>query len=237
MSRNLVVIPDEELDGIFSIPFLNFFERYGELLAADMAVDFGIAAVRRGDVVMVHTERAAIEADQVLSETLLTFLVDNFQCYLTDILLDLHMLHPEILSSGRTRNSDIFQYPSLEELRKSIIERHVSDLSYKSIDDLDIYFKEKLKFKLFKNRFQKLRMTRLVQIRNVISHNRGRINSIFLDRVGCKIDQLGQRVIIRNVHAANCFFTRLALQIDRAILGKYQIATREMNMSTAVAGG
>lgn len=156
-------------------------------------------------------------------ELLFVSVVDNFQCYLTEVLSLIFHKIPEALSDKSTKNSIIFQFTDIVELKKHIVDMAVLGFGYKSIDDLDQYFVNNLKMKLFESWMEKRRLNRLIQIRNIIAHNRGVINQQFMGKCGAKFDKIGDKVIIPNVSLVDRYVINLAQKFDRRLVQKFKI--------------
>ena len=156
-------------------------------------------------------------------ELLFVSIVDNFQCYLTELLAAIYDVKPQLLSNKSTQNEIIFQFDDISELKKFIVSRAVLGLGYKSIDDLDEYFKSFLKFSLIETKFQKHRLNRFIQIRNIITHNRGKINHQFVSKCGAKHDRVGDDVIIPYLNSVDKYLISLASQIDGRAIEKFDI--------------
>jgi hypothetical protein len=159
------------------------------------------------------------------SELLFSFLVDNFQTYLSELTLELFNHKPEVLSGGSTKNSIVFSSPDLETLKKTIIEKTILDLGYRNVNDIDQYFREKFGFSIVVNWLQEKRLARLIQIRNVIAHNRGKINRLFLFKVGAKFDREHALVGIPDLSATDSYLIDLAQSIDQRAILKFGLPT------------
>lgn len=65
-----------------------------------------------------------------------------------------------------------------------IIDRKINSLSYGGLSDLEKYFSERLKIKMFENERRKNLLKLFIEIRNINVHNGGFVNDIFASRVG-----------------------------------------------------
>lgn len=116
-----------------------------------------------------------------------------------------------------------FEATHLDELKSALIDAIVNKYSYKNIIDLHDLLKKNFGFALFESEFTKLRVNRLIQKRNIIAHNNGIINSRFIDQVGCKIDQLDDRVKVRNAFFSFVYLSSLAASIDKRASRKFSL--------------
>ena len=166
--------------------------------------------------------------DEWITRSLFVTLVDNFQTYLAELLVQIFNSRPEVLSGGNVKNRMIFQSADLDSLKREIIERHVLDLGYKGVEEIDEYFSTHFKFPLVDPGIGKARLNRLVQIRNVISHNRGIVNAIFMKRAGCRADRIGSEVSLPNLHSTDRYLSKLAEAIDHRAITKFNIPCSAM---------
>jgi hypothetical protein len=82
----------------------------------------------------------------------------------------------------------------LTDLIRDLAERKVHELSYQSLTELDKYLSEHFKFSLFHNNEQRSHAVRLVDIRNLIVHNRGIVNKLYKKRQPMSTEQIGDRL-------------------------------------------
>jgi hypothetical protein len=115
--------------------------------------------------------------------TMLIRNVDNFLNYITAVLLEIFKAKPESLRSSEKIEIDvILSSPDLESAHRAIAERKVNELSYKSLKDLSDYFESRFNTPIAPAN-ELILLLEIVEIRNVIIHNRGIINKTFLKRV------------------------------------------------------
>ena len=196
-----------------------YWERALDLLGCDLVIDGGI--IYNGEHGHDLLKESLTSHEEILSQLLFAAHVDNFQSYLTDLLLEILEARPRILASGQTKNETVFDSPDLESLKRYIIEKHVVNLGYKKVEDLDEYFNKTLNFNLTAGRFQELRLTRIIQLRNIIAHNRGLISTLFLARAGAKADVVGQRAQSSNLYTVQNFLMRIAIRLDTESAAKF----------------
>jgi hypothetical protein len=82
----------------------------------------------------------------------------------------------EVRAAGgqRLRPIDtILEHAAMDDLLASLVERRVNDLSFKGIRALADYLSDRLAFDLFDSQDDLQRAVRIVEIRNLIAHNRG----------------------------------------------------------------
>src|SRR5260221_6988835 len=102
---------------------------------------------------------------------------DNFLTYVSELLALVFTSRPETLKSGETvRLDEILQHSTMDDLVKRLAERRVERLSYQGMRDLQKDLSEKLSFELFPSPESLVRAVRVIEIRNLLVHNRGIVN-------------------------------------------------------------
>jgi hypothetical protein len=124
-------------------------------------------------------------------------MVDLYLVYVAELLGLIFRSKPEALKSSETITiASILEYSTFDDLIEHITERRVLELSYKGVSALNDYLKQRLGFELFDNEEELKRTIRIVELRNLLVHNRGAVNRIFLSRVPDAPEKLGQRVMV-----------------------------------------
>jgi hypothetical protein len=137
--------------------------------------------------------RALQRHREVLLEMAYTRGVDNFLTYISELLALVYGERPETLHAkgepkrGGTAETvpldTILEHSTMEDLIASLVERRVTDLSFKGLRALATYLSERLGFDLFEDEDDLRRAIRVVEIRNLIAHNRAVVNRVFLNRI------------------------------------------------------
>jgi hypothetical protein len=110
---------------------------------------------------------------------------DNFLTYVSELLALVFTSRPETLKSGETvKLEEILQYPTMDDLVKRLAERRVERLSYQGMKDLQKDLAEKLNFEIFPSSEPFSRAVRIIEIRNLLVHNRGVVSRTFQTRTG-----------------------------------------------------
>jgi hypothetical protein len=124
-------------------------------------------------------------------------IVDNFLTFLSDFLVHLFKLRPEMLKSNEKVDvAFILEHNSLDTLLSSIIERKVISLSFEGMRAIARYFDDRLKFPLFSDEAHLQTAVLAIEIRNLYIHNRGIVNRHFKDRVPSLTCWIGERIDI-----------------------------------------
>lgn len=138
----------------------------------------------------------------LISENLLVELISIFEDYIQNILKYLLHKNQELaLSSDKQINADeILKYNSIEDLKSAIIEDKVHKLMYRSLKNIINFISSgfKVRFELEDDMYMDVLYWK--ETRNIIIHNRGIVNDIYLNAIkkhGIKRElQIGNRLEI-----------------------------------------
>ncbi|MFM2410392.1 MAG: hypothetical protein RL481_1220 [Pseudomonadota bacterium] len=168
---------------------------------------------RGGDGKLVSPE-VAHKLWRFTRETVFTRMIDNFQSYVVEIIADAFDLNPNMIINHKIDGSLAFNFSDIHELRVAVIEQMATKYSYLNVVDLDADLRSRFGFYLLEHKITKLRLKRLIEIRNLIVHNRSKINRKFIDAVGSKSDFYGDLVRLGNTRAIDEYLINLAADID-----------------------
>jgi hypothetical protein len=134
--------------------------------------------------------------EELFAEMLLCRMVDSFLSYISDLLTVIFKTRPEMLKSNDTVTINyLFEHKTMDELIHSLVERKVHSLSFKGFRDLNDYLVEKVGLVLAESSYVDT-LVMIIEMRNILVHNRGLINRIFCERVPQYSDQLGMQVVV-----------------------------------------
>jgi hypothetical protein len=109
---------------------------------------------------------------------------DDFLLYISELLALVFRSRPETLrSSEQVRLDLILQHDTMEDLVSDLAERKVQALSYQGMRSVATWVEERLGLKLLANPASLDRAVRIVEVRNLIAHNRAVVNRLFLTRI------------------------------------------------------
>jgi hypothetical protein len=110
---------------------------------------------------------------QLILQTMLCRNVDNFLTYLSQLLSLIFRTKPETLRSNEQIKVDFaLQYSTMDDLVDAIAEKKVTDLSYAGMRQLSDYLRDRLGLELFTDEPALERAIFLIEVRNLIVHNR-----------------------------------------------------------------
>jgi hypothetical protein len=149
---------------------------------------------------------------QTSAEAVLCRYVDNFTCYISDLLRLLFAQYPKSLveSDATVSVKDVLGYSNFDSLLASLAERTINDLSFKGFGEIEAYYTKRFGFSLIPDPSLRQSVTFAIAVRNLLVHRRGIIDSRFVSmtnagnhRVGYRID-VGERIWHEFVPAILC---------------------------------
>ena len=218
----------------FIINLSNFTERYFKSIEKPM---FNLIEALGGDdeekknwesiITKGYGARKDLENyKQVLFRMVFCTEVDNYLAYLSDVMSLIFKTNPNTLKSGEQVSTEfILGFDSLEELVDALAEKRVDSLSYQGLDDLCNYFDERLGFKLFENIEYKSNAIRIIETRNLITHNRSVMNRKAIRKFPDFVEKPGEEIILNGdlLMENLLFLLSSAIDIDNRASQKFHI--------------
>jgi hypothetical protein len=175
--------------------------------------------------------RHPVHFEDTINNSVIIYSCSIFDVYLNKTLEHLFEANPRILStSKKTISYETVFTKSFEIIKADIINREINELSYKRIDerinfmsekfDLDIEFVE-AKTVYFSPRINKDLLIKSFALRNLILHNGGIVNRIFLDLVSDSNYKLGETIEVSNELVKTTLMT--VVQASTSIFRQIQI--------------
>jgi hypothetical protein len=166
-----------------------------------------------------------------LSKNLVMTMVNNFSCYLSEVIqLVVRKKYEVLRSSERLATDEILQFSRLSDLIAYIADKKINELSYGGLQELERFLSDRLGLSLFASEDERILLTIFVEIRNVHTHNRGVINELFLKRLGTKTYQNWKFVAGKEHHVDFDEFVALAnnsidiaIRLDELIAKKFKL--------------
>ncbi len=168
------------------------------------------------------------EQRHLLLQMMLSRAVDNFLTYLSELLAVVFRTRPETLRSSETvRLDEVLLQESIDELVNALAERRVTRLAYMGTRELSNDLAEKLDLRLFEDEADLERAVEVVEIRNLIAHNRGVVNQTFLRRLPGSAAKEGDLVALEvdRVMSELKFLTERVFDIDQRVASKFALPT------------
>lgn len=126
------------------------------------------------------------EFEPMVRQIVLSRSVDNFLCYVSDLIALIFQTIPESFRPpDNVQWEEIAKYRGgrVDDLIASLIDRRVTSLSQEGLYELVRYLKKTFSFDLFPEETAYLRARLIVEQRNLVVHRRGIIDRHFLERV------------------------------------------------------
>jgi hypothetical protein len=126
---------------------------------------------------------ALMSRQQMLLQIILCRAVDSYLIYLSHLLALVFLTKPETLRSNDSITvQDVLQFKSMDDLIDYLADKKVHSLANKSMRDLVKFFDKRFGFKVIEETDYLDRIVLLIELRNLIVHNRAIINRVFKDR-------------------------------------------------------
>lgn len=153
--------------------------------------------------------------------------VDNFLNYVSDIMRLMHKAKPETLrSSGSITIEEALQHSDISDLISYISDKKTNELSYKGIDALSDEIKSRFNIDIFPSEEIRKFAIEIIETRNIIVHNRGIINKIFINRTKTKYIS-GNKVDIEFEYTLKCMelLSQIVHYFDLQAADKFKLPT------------
>lgn len=166
----------------------------------------------------------------VLDEMLFCRGVNSFLTYLADLMTLIYEKYPKKLPSNKqTTYGFCVEHHMAGDLISALAEETVIGLTHQSFDALAKYFKKNLDLVLFKEDAASAKAALSVDIRNIITHNRGIVNRFFIQRNPGFAEDLGKRVVLSKDESREMLadLGYCARQLDFRAIKKFGLETIE----------
>lgn len=111
-------------------------------------------------------------------------LVDNFLCYISELIQVCMKSRPDVLKSAETvKIEEVLRYDSIDDLVEFLIERKINELSYKGAKELNQFCSDRLGMSIWDNADEEGLVIVAIELRNILIHNRSIVNKLFLRRL------------------------------------------------------
>ena len=167
--------------------------------------------------------------DHYMSKLALANSVDSFLVYLREILTEVFLAKPETLkTSAEVRVDWVLEHKSMGELVAAIAAKRIERLTFEGSLALITHF-SKLGVPLTTTDHQLKQLSLLIESRNVIVHNRGFINEIFLRRIPDHPGKVGDAIQLSfdDTSKARWFLNNLVCVFDRRVSKKFNLHAHE----------
>lgn len=197
---------------------INLYEEPENIVSSNF-VEF-LKTSESDDIFNIHTY------EQFYGQMSYARIIDNVLTYFKDILGEIIIKQPNILKSNETETYEfILNYDSIEEIRIALSEKKIESLFYKGIKDIEDFFKSRLNVDLFTSDEDRKEFNQAIKNRNIIVHNRGRINSEYLREFPDSNFKIGETLLfsyeaISNIHL---IINNFVAHLDMNLANKYNL--------------
>lgn len=168
------------------------------------------------------------------SEVVVVFSVDNFLCYLSEVVQLAAKKRPEVLKSrSQISVEDALRFSSKRDLVDFIINTKINELSYGGVFAIEEFLESRTKTSFPDDLEIRSRLNFAVELRNIYVHSRGVVNELFVSRL--KFQKHGFDFTIgKRFHAdfdKLCLLTNslfeTAVHIDNQLAEKFAISRKK----------
>jgi hypothetical protein len=170
--------------------------------------------------------RALRASSQEMLEMFLVRSIDNFQIYLVEAIRAVLHKQPRVLADRKLELSlgQILKFESIDALAKDIVEGKLQSLSYQGFGELEDWCTSR-SIPLVVPDGMRPKLVELIALRNIIVHNRGRIDERYADAVPGRRSDIGKKrtIDVDDLLDAIDMLDRVACVTDSALAGKFSL--------------
>ena len=166
----------------------------------------------------------------ILDEMLFCRGVNSFLTYIADLMTMIYEKYPKKLDSNKQMTYGFgIEHHMAGDLISALAEKTVIELAHQRFDALAKHFKKDLELVLFQEDIQSTNAALSVDIRNIITHNRGVVNRTFIQRNPRFTGDLGKRIVLSKEEGREMLadLGYCARQLDLRAIKKFGLPTIE----------
>lgn len=162
---------------------------------------------------------------KVLSRILYSSIVDNFETYLSDILLEIYLAKPETLKSEQTvKVEEVLNCSDLQDFIMYWAKQKIGKLQKGSVKGFISENKQIRDLKVIDNVKQD-EIEKILQIRHLYSHRNGIVDDKFLKYFSGFSSGSEYQISIDEILDKIEYLTQTIVEIDKAAVAKYNLST------------
>lgn len=153
--------------------------------------------------------------------------IEIFEFYLTRMLLRVFLEKPGTLkNSEKIEIGEVLESKNLEEVVQKIAVKRVNELSYSGLEGIIDFLNTKLGLGYDKKSTSFMKAKELIEIRNIITHNQGLVNSLFVKRTGRKDIKIGDRFPLNIPYAIDAArqLEEVVINLDKLFLSHFKLS-------------
>jgi hypothetical protein len=166
----------------------------------------------------------------VLNEMLFCRAINSYLTYLADLMTLIYEKYPRKLPTNKQMTYGFgIEHHLAGDLISALAEETVFEKTHQGFEELAKYFKKNLDLILFTKEEDRVNAALCVDIRNIVTHNRGIINRFFIQRNPTFADAIGKRFQLTDDDLRNKLgdLGYCARQLDIRASKKFGLATIE----------
>ena len=170
--------------------------------------------------------------EQIQCQMLFSRVVDNFLVYLSDLTALVYQAQPNLLKTEAPVTAEfVLQHATIEDFVSALAERRVSQLSREGVRPLAQKLSKQWGLTLFPEEKVLKSISNIVEIRNLIVHNRGIVDRAFIDKVETLSDEpfpykVGEQfeLVVGTVTNVLTRLSACAFGMDKLVAEKFGLA-------------
>ena len=175
------------------------------------------------------------------SEIICIRLVDNILCFISETIQYCMFKKPDLLKSSELiKVEDVLKFSRKSDIVRFLVDRKINELSYGGIKDISDFLNSRTGISLVETDGERDLLTIAVELRNIYTHNRAKVNDLFLRRVGSANSlinaEAGQRLhadFDLIVDLSNNMF-QIAQRLDRQVAKKFRTRRKQYRTWCAI---
>lgn len=161
----------------------------------------------------------------MLMDMAFIYLVAIFDAFLTDILGNVLLQRPDTMKTSKKQLSyeDIIRLQAEGNLINHLVQREVNELSYKSISEQTEYYNKRFNIRVEDSGVDVADLSQIRAARNILIHNNGIVNTIYLEVVPDSPYKLGDRFYVTDEYWAIAHekLSKVGKHLGEAFLSKF----------------
>jgi len=153
--------------------------------------------------------------------------VDNFNCYLSDVLTLVLLSCPDALKSKKSVTyEEVLDCPSRDDVVRLLATKAVDALGHKGFDEVKRFLTDRLGISVSADADAEKTVREAIAVRNIVVHNRGRVNARFLQETGMSDVSDGGplRSSVTRMREYLGALEQLVEEIDEELIKKFHLA-------------
>ncbi len=152
--------------------------------------------------------------------------IDNVITYFKDLLSEVIRVKPKVLSSKEQVSLDfLLRFDSIEKMYEAVAEKKIDELFYGGVEKIENFFISRLGLNLFENDTDRFQFKKATKYRNLIVHNRGRIDEEFIKEFKEPNFDIGDKIIFSylDISQINVIFSNYLIHLDHKVAEKFHL--------------